>query len=205
MYHQTGRPAMACARPSAGSAEGRAGRCAVCAGAAPQRDIFQRDAKGRIIAFVSRREERDVVSKGLNDVHLYGDLDRRLQRRGGIAKPGALQLEPCRWTRTSRSSRLPGDQSSGKIPALRLPEGEIVTESAASCSPWPIIFPKPVFAPQASPDRPRLSLAGLYGGEIYPMSRSRTIRTIHAAGRRCTGPARAGAGRIRERILIIEA
>jgi hypothetical protein len=27
------------------------------------RDIFQRDAKGRIIAFVSRREERDVVFK----------------------------------------------------------------------------------------------------------------------------------------------
>jgi hypothetical protein len=27
------------------------------------RDIFQRDAKGRIIGFVSRREERDVVFK----------------------------------------------------------------------------------------------------------------------------------------------
>ena len=60
---------------------------------------------------------------------------------------------------------------SGKIPALRLPEGEIVTESLAILLTLADHFPQArLLPPQASPARGTgLSLARLHGGEIYPM------------------------------------
>lgn len=94
---------------------------------------------------------------------------------------------------------------SGKIPALRLPEGEIVTESAAILLALADHFPQArLLPPQASPARAQAyRWLAFMASEIYPMVEMADYPARFAP----EGPEAlriAARARIRERILIIE-
>jgi glutathione S-transferase len=96
---------------------------------------------------------------------------------------------------------------SGKMPALRLPEGEIVTESAAILLTLADHFPQArLLPPQASNDRAfAYRWLAFMAGEIYPI-----VEIVDYPARFVPEGAAAEAlrararDRIRERILIIE-
>jgi glutathione S-transferase len=94
---------------------------------------------------------------------------------------------------------------SGKIPALRLPEGEIVTESAAILLTLADHFPQArLLPPQASPDRAQAyRWLAFMAGEIYPI-----VEIVDYPERFAPEGAEAlratARDRIRERIVIIE-
>jgi glutathione S-transferase len=96
---------------------------------------------------------------------------------------------------------------SGKIPALRLPEGEIVTESAAILLTLADHFPQArLLPPQASNDRAfAYRWLAFMAGEIYPI-----VEIVDYPARFVPEGAAAEAlrakarDRIRERILIVE-
>ncbi|HET7083840.1 MAG TPA: glutathione S-transferase family protein [Rhizomicrobium sp.] len=96
---------------------------------------------------------------------------------------------------------------SGKMPALRLPEGGIVTESAAILLTLADYFPQArLLPPQASPDRAQAyRWLAFMAGEIYPIVEAVDYpeRFVPAGAEADALRARAR-DRIRERILIIE-
>jgi glutathione S-transferase len=94
---------------------------------------------------------------------------------------------------------------SGKIPALRLPAGEIVTESAAILLTLADHFPQArLLPPRAGPDRAQAyRWLAFMAGEIYPI-----VEIVDYPERFAADGAEAlrtaARDRIRERILIIE-
>jgi glutathione S-transferase len=141
---------------------------------------------------------------------LYGDLGSgAFSAEAALAEAGA----PYRFELVSLEK---GEQKqpaflainpSGKMPALRLPEGEIITESAAILLTLADHFPQArLLPPQASNDR---ALAyrwlAFMAGEIYPI-----VEIVDYPERFMPESGDAGAvrkiarDRIRERILIIE-
>jgi len=141
---------------------------------------------------------------------LYGDLGSgAFSAEAALAEAGA----PYRFELVSLEK---GEQKqpaflainpSGKMPALRLPEGEIITESAAILLTLADHFPQArLLPPQASNDR---ALAyrwlAFMAGEIYPI-----VEIVDYPERFMPDGGDAGAlrkiarDRIRERILIIE-
>lgn len=141
---------------------------------------------------------------------LYGDLGSgAFSAEAALAEAGA----PYRFELVSLEK---GEQKqpaflainpSGKMPALRLPEGEIITESAAILLTLADHFPQArLLPPQASNDR---ALAyrwlAFMAGEIYPI-----VEIVDYPERFMPGGGDADAvrkiarERIRERILIIE-
>jgi len=141
---------------------------------------------------------------------LYGDLGSgAFSAEAALAEAGA----PYRFELVSLEK---GEQKqpaflainpSGKMPALRLPEGEIITESAAILLTLADHFPQArLLPPQASNDR---ALAyrwlAFMAGEIYPI-----VEIVDYPERFMPDGGDAGAvrkiarDRIRERIAIIE-
>ena len=95
---------------------------------------------------------------------------------------------------------------SGKIPALRLPEGDIVTESAAILLTLADHFPQArLLPPGGSTERARAyRWLAFMAGEIYPM-----VEIVDYPARFIAEPAadklrEAARDRVRERILLIE-
>ena len=95
---------------------------------------------------------------------------------------------------------------SGKIPALRLPEGDIVTESAAILLTLADHFPQTrLLPPGGSNERARAyRWLAFMAGEIYPM-----VEIVDYPARFIAEPAadklrEAARDRVRERILLIE-
>jgi len=139
---------------------------------------------------------------------LYGDLGSgAFSAEAALAEAGA----PYRFELVSLEK---GEQKqpaflainpSGKMPALRLPEGEIITESAAILLTLADHFPQArLLPPQASNDR---ALAyrwlAFMAGEIYPIVEivDYPERFVAVEAEALRAKARE---RIRERILIIE-
>ena len=139
---------------------------------------------------------------------LYGDLGSgAFSAEAALAEAGA----PYRFEMVSldkneqKQPAFLAINPSGKIPALRLPEGEIVTESAAILLTLADHFPPArLLPPQASPARAYRWLAFM-AGEIYPIVEMVDYPERFGAKESETEPLRAIAkDRIRERILIIE-
>lgn len=141
---------------------------------------------------------------------LYGDLGSgAFSAEAALAEAGA----PYRFELVSlekheqKQPAFLAINPSGKMPALRLPEGEIITESAAILLTLADHFPQArLLPPQASNDR---ALAyrwlAFMAGEIYPI-----VEIVDYPERFMPDGGDAGAvrkiarDRIRERILIIE-
>ena len=105
---------------------------------------------------------------------LYGDLGSgAFSAEAALAEAGA----PYRFELVSlekNEQKKPGFLAinpSGKIPALRLPEGEVITESAAILLILADHFPQArLLPPQASPDRAQAyRWLAFMAGEIYPI------------------------------------
>ncbi|MEO8896721.1 MAG: glutathione S-transferase family protein [Rhizomicrobium sp.] len=96
---------------------------------------------------------------------------------------------------------------SGKIPALRLPEGEIVTESLAILLTLADHFPQSGLLPaQAAPARANAyRWLAFMASEIYPFVEIADYPTRFVpAGDAADGLKTVAVGRIRERLLLIE-
>jgi len=141
---------------------------------------------------------------------LYGDLGSgAFSAEAALAEAGA----PYRFEMVSleKNQQKQPDflaiNPSGKIPALRLPEGEIITESSAILLTLADHFPQArLLPPQASNDR---ALAyrwlAFMAGEIYPIVEIVDYPERFTPAGGCAEALRAIArNRIRERILIIE-
>ena len=141
---------------------------------------------------------------------LYGDLGSgAFSAEAALAEAGA----PYRFELVSldrheqKQPAFLAINPSGKIPALRLPEGEIVTESAAILLTLADHFPQAgLLPPQASNDR---ALAyrwlAFMAGEIYPIVEIVDYpERFTPAGGDAPALRAIARNRIRERILIIE-
>ena len=141
---------------------------------------------------------------------LYGDLGSgAFSAEAALAEAGApyrFELVSLEKNEQKQPAFL-AINPSGKMPALRLPEGEIITESAAILLTLADHFPQArLLPPQASNDR---ALAyrwlAFMAGEIYPI-----VEIVDYPERFMPDGGDAGAmrkiarDRIRERILIIE-
>ncbi len=141
---------------------------------------------------------------------LYGDLGSgAFSAEAALAEAGApyrFELVSLEKNEQKQPAFL-AINPSGKMPALRLPEGEIITESAAILLTLADHFPQArLLPPQASNDR---ALAyrwlAFMAGEIYPI-----VEIVDYPERFMPEGGDAGAmrkiarDRIRERILIIE-
>jgi len=105
---------------------------------------------------------------------LYGDLGSgAFSAEAALAEAGApYSFEPVSLDRNEQKQpAFLAINPSGKIPALRLPEGEIVTESAAILLTLADHFPQArLLPPQASPDRAQAyRWLAFMAGEIYPI------------------------------------
>ena len=142
--------------------------------------------------------------------NLYGDLGSgAFSAEAALAEGGApyrFELVSLEKNEQKQPAFL-AINPSGKMPALRLPEGEIITESAAILLTLADHFPQArLLPPQASNDR---ALAyrwlAFMAGEIYPI-----VEIVDYPERFMPDGGDAGAmrkiarDRIRERILIIE-
>ena len=141
---------------------------------------------------------------------LYGDLGSgAFSAEAALAEAGA----PYRFELVSldkneqKQPAFLAINPSGKMPALRLPEGDIVTESAAILLTLADHFPQArLLPPQASNDRAKAyRWLAFMAGEIYPI-----VEIVDYPERFMPDGGDAGAlrkiarDRIRERILIIE-
>ena len=139
---------------------------------------------------------------------LYGDLGSgAFSAEAALAEAGA----PYRFELVSldkneqKQPAFLAINPSGKIPALRLAEGEIVTESAAILLTLADHFPQArLLPPQASPDRAQAyRWLAFMAGDIYPI-----VEIVDYPARFAPEGAEAlratARDRIRERILIIE-
>ena len=141
---------------------------------------------------------------------LYGDLGSgAFSAEAALAEAGApYNFELVSLERNEQKQ--PGFLAinpSGKMPALRLPEGEIVTESAAILLTLADHFPQArLLPPQASSDRAfAYRWLAFMAGEIYPIVEIVDYPTRFVPEGAAAEALRAKArDRIRERILIIE-
>jgi glutathione S-transferase len=141
---------------------------------------------------------------------LYGDLGSgAFSAEAALAEAGA----PYRFEMVSlekNEQKQPGFLAinpSGKMPALRLPEGEIITESAAILLTLADHFPQArLLPPQASNDRAQAyRWLAFMAGEIYPIVEIVDYPERFTPAGGDTDALRAIArDRIRARILIIE-
>src|ERR1700759_5616374 len=141
---------------------------------------------------------------------LYGDLGSgAFSAESALAEAGApypFELVSLEKNEQKQPAFL-AINPSGKMPALRLPEGEIVTESAAILLTLADHFPQArLLPPQASNDRAHAyRWLAFMAGEIYPI-----VEIVDYPARFVPDGAAAEAlrakarDRIRERILIIE-
>ena len=139
---------------------------------------------------------------------LYGDLGSgAFSAEAALAEAGA----PYRFELVSldkneqKQPAFLAINPSGKMPALRLPEGDIVTESAAILLTLADHFPQArLLPPQASNDRAKAyRWLAFMAGEIYPIVEivDYPERFVAVEAEALRAKARE---RIRERILIIE-
>jgi len=139
---------------------------------------------------------------------LYGDLGSgAFSAEAALAEAGA----PYRFELVSldkneqKQPAFLAINPSGKMPALRLPEGEIITESAAILLTLDDHFPQArLLPPQASNDRAKAyRWLAFMAGEIYPIVEivDYPERFVAVEAEALRAKARE---RIRERILIIE-
>jgi glutathione S-transferase len=141
---------------------------------------------------------------------LYGDLGSgAFSAEAALAEAGApYSFEPVSLDKNEQKQpAFLAINPSGKIPALRLPEGEIVTESAAILLTLADHFPQArLLPPQASPDRAQAyRWLAFMAGEIYPMVEIADYpERFTPAGGDAPALRALARGRIRERILIIE-
>src|SRR6185437_6049160 len=141
---------------------------------------------------------------------LYGDLGSgAFSAEAALAEAGApYEFELISLDKgEQKEPRFLSLNPSGKMPALRLPEGEIVTESAAILLTLADHFPQArLLPPQASNDRAfAYRWLAFMAGEIYPI-----VEIVDYPARFVPDGAAADAlrakarDRIRERISIIE-
>jgi len=139
---------------------------------------------------------------------LYGDLGSgAFSAEAALAEAGApyrFELVSLDKNEQKRPAFL-AINPSGKMPALRLPEGDIVTESAAILLTLADHFPQArLLPPQASNDRAKAyRWLAFMAGEIYPIVEivDYPERFVAVEAEALRAKARE---RIRERILIIE-
>jgi glutathione S-transferase len=139
---------------------------------------------------------------------LYGDLGSgAFSAEAALAEAGApysFELVSLA-TNQQREPAFLAINPSGKMPALRLPEGEIVTESAAILLTLADHFPQArLLPPQGSPERAQAyRWLAFMAGEIYPV-----VEIVDYPERFAPGAAEAlretARGRVRERIMLIE-
>jgi len=139
---------------------------------------------------------------------LYGDLGSgAFSAEAALAEAGApyrFELVSLEKNEQKQPAFL-AINPSGKMPALRLPEGEIITESAAILLTLADHFPQArLLPPQASNDRAKAyRWLAFMAGEIYPIVEivDYPERFVAVEAEALRAKARE---RIRERILIIE-
>jgi glutathione S-transferase len=141
---------------------------------------------------------------------LYGDLGSgAFSAEAALAETGApyaFELVSLEKNEQKQPAFL-AINPSGKMPALRLPEGEIVTESAAILLTLADHFPQArLLPPQASSDRAQAyRWLAFMAGEIYPIVEIVDYPERFTPDGGDDGALRTIArDRIRERILIIE-
>jgi GST-like protein len=141
---------------------------------------------------------------------IYGDLRTGVfSSEAALAEAGA----PCVLEKISldaheqKSAPFLAINPSGKVPALKLPEGEIVTESLAILLAIADRFPKAKLLPEAG----SVARAQTYrwlafmAGEIYPMVEISDFPERFAPAGEAADTLRAKArGRIRDNLLVIE-
>jgi glutathione S-transferase len=141
---------------------------------------------------------------------LYGDLGSgAFSAEAALAEAGApYSFEPVSLDRNEQKQpAFLAINPSGKIPALRLPEGEIVTESAAILLTLADHFPQArLLPPQASPDRAQAyRWLAFMADEIYPMVEiSDYPERFMPEGEQAEALRARVRTRIRERLLIVE-
>jgi glutathione S-transferase len=139
---------------------------------------------------------------------LYGDLGSgAFSAEAALAEAGApysFELVSLA-TNQQREPAFLAINPSGKMPALRLPEGDIVTESAAILLTLADHFPQArLLPPQGSPERAQAyRWLAFMAGEIYPV-----VEIVDYPERFAPQAAEAlretARQRVRERILLIE-
>jgi len=141
---------------------------------------------------------------------LYGDLGSgAFSAEAALAEAGApYRFELVSLARNEQKQpAFLAINPSGKIPALRLPEGDIVTESAAILLILADFFPQTgLLPPQASNQRAQAyRWLAFMAGEIYPIVEIVDYPERFVSGGDAADALRAKArDRIRQRILIIE-
>ena len=141
---------------------------------------------------------------------LYGDLGTgAFSAEAALAEAGApydFQLISLDRNEQKQPSFL-AINPSGKVPALRLPEGEIVTESAAILLTLADHFPQAgLLPPQGGKDRAQAyRWLAFMAGEIYPIVEIVDYPERFApAGEAADALRHTARERIRERVLIVE-
>jgi glutathione S-transferase len=141
---------------------------------------------------------------------LYGDLGSgAFSAEAALAEVGApYRFEPVSLERNEQKQpAFLAINPSGKMPALRLPEGDIVTESAAILLTLADHFPQARLLPaQAGSERAQAyRWLAFMAGEIYPIVEIVDYPERFVPAGEAADALRAKArDRIRERILIIE-
>jgi glutathione S-transferase len=140
---------------------------------------------------------------------LYGDLGSgAFSAEAALAEAGApytfelVSLEK----NEQRQPAFLAINPSGKMPALRLGEGQVVTESAAILLTLADYFPQArLLPPQASPDRAQAyRWLAFLAGEVYPMVEIADYPERFVPGGDGDALKKVARDRIRERLLIIE-
>ena len=141
---------------------------------------------------------------------LYGDLGSgAFSAEAALAEAGApYEFELISLDKgEQKEPRFLSLNPSGKIPALRLPEGEIVTESAAILLTLADHFPQSgLLPPQTGPARASAyRWLAFMASEIYPFVEIADYPARFVAeGRAAAALKKVAIGRIRERLLLIE-
>jgi glutathione S-transferase len=140
---------------------------------------------------------------------LYGDLGSgAFSAEAALAEAGApytfelVSLEK----NEQRQPAFLAINPSGKMPALRLGEGQVVTESAAILLTLADYFPQArLLPPQASPDRAQAyRWLAFLAGEVYPMVEIADYPERFVPDGDGDALKKVARDRIRERLLIIE-
>jgi len=141
---------------------------------------------------------------------LYGDLGSgAFSAEAALAEAGApysFELVSLEKNEQKQPAFL-AINPSGKMPALRLPEGDIVTESAAILLTLADHFPQArLLPPQASNDRAQAyRWLAFMAGEVYPIVEIVDYpERFVASGNDATALRAKARDRIRERLLIVE-
>jgi len=140
---------------------------------------------------------------------LYGDLGSgAFSAEAALAEAGApYRFEPISLERgEQRQPAFLAINPSGKMPALRMPEGAIVTESAAILLTLADCFPQArLLPPQGSDERAQAyRWMAFLAGEVYPMVEIADYPERFVPGPDGEALRSVAKARIRERLLILE-